>query len=183
VLGHVKSAQPGNESIVKFRAYILREFRHLIVNDVGTEPIDQFNALLWGKWDGSSQSTKALILSTYIKFVNLFPEINAGILGVLRQYSLSLDTEIQTRAAEYLVMASDTPGIEEVLITMCENMPVFEARESALLRRVHRRALEGEREGGLKRTWLLGGRVMNLGLGPVTTLHGVHSRASQGREP
>ena len=37
-------------------------------------------------------------------------------------------------------------------------MPVFEARESALLRRVHRSALEGEREGGLKRTWLVGGR-------------------------
>jgi len=157
VLGHLKSAQPGNESIVKVGAYILGEFGHLIANDVGTEPIDQFNALR-GKWDGSSQSTKAMILSTYIKFVNLFPEIKAGILGVLRQYSLSLDTEIQTRAAEYLVMASDTPGMEQVLITVCEEMPVFEARESALLRRVHRGALEGEREGGLKRTWLVGGR-------------------------
>ena len=157
VLGHLRATQPGNESIVKIGAYILGEFGHLIANDAGTEPLDQFNALR-GKWEGSSQSTRAMILSTYIKFVNLFPEIKTTIMGVLRQYSLSLDTEIQTRAAEYLVMASDAPGMEEVLITVCEEMPVFEARESALLRRVHRGALEGEREGGLKRTWVVGGR-------------------------
>lgn len=157
VLGHLRTAQPGNESIVKVGAYILGEFGHLIANEAGTEPMDQFNALR-GRWEGSSQSTRAMILSTYIKFVNLFPEIKTAIMGVLRQYSLSLDTEIQTRAAEYLVMASDMPGMEEVLITVCEEMPVFEARESALLRRVHRGALEGEREGGLKRTWLVGGR-------------------------
>ena len=114
-----------------------------------TEPIDQFEALR-SKWDSSSQSTRAMILSTYIKFVNLFPEIRGPIMGLLRQYALSLDTEIQTRASEYLVMAGDATGMEEVLITVCEEMPVFEARESALLRRVHRSALEGEREGGLK---------------------------------
>jgi AP-2 complex subunit alpha len=48
--------------------------------------------------------------------------------------------------------------MEDVLITVCEEMPVFEARESALLRRVHRSALEGEKEGGLKRTWVVGGK-------------------------
>ena len=157
VLGHLKTAQPGNESIVKVGAYILGEFGHLIANEPGTEPVDQFNALR-GTWDASSQGTRAMILSTYVKFVNLFPEIKIPIMGLLRQYALTLDTEIQTRASEYLVMASDSPGMEEVLITVCEEMPVFEARESALLRRVHRGALEGEREGGLKRTWLVGGR-------------------------
>jgi AP-2 complex subunit alpha len=157
VLEHVKAAQMGNESIVKVGAYILGEFGHLIANAPGAEPADQFEALR-GKWETSSAGTRGMILSTYIKFVNLFPEIRARIVAVLKQYALSLDTEIQTRAAEYLVMASDSPGMEEVLITVCEEMPVFEARESALLRRVHRGALEGEREGGLKRTWLIGGK-------------------------
>ena len=158
-LGHLKSAQPGNESIVKVGAYILGEFGHLIANEArsGAEPVDQFDALR-SKWDSSSPSTRAMILNTYIKFVNLFPEIKGTIMGLLRQYALSLDTEVQTRASEYLVMAGDAPGMEEVLITVCEEMPVFEARESALLRRVHRTALEGEREGGLKRTWLVGGK-------------------------
>lgn len=159
VLGHLTTATTGNESIVKVGAYILGEFGHLIANETGSggEPMDQFEALR-SKWDSSSQSTRAMILSTYIKFVNLFPEIKGPIMALLRQYALSLDTEIQTRASEYLVMAGEQPGMEEVLITVCEEMPVFEARESALLRRVHRGALEGEREGGLKRTWLVGGK-------------------------
>ena len=157
VLGHLKTALLGNESIVKVGAYILGEFGHLIANESGTEPMDQFDSLRQ-KWDSSSQSTRAMILSTYVKFVNLFPEIKGPIMALLRQYALSLDTEIQTRASEYLVMAGDTTGMEEVLITVCEEMPVFEARESALLRRVHRSALEGEKEGGLKRTWLVGGK-------------------------
>jgi AP-2 complex subunit alpha len=157
VLDHVKSAQMGNESIVKVGAYILGEFGHLIANTAGAEPLDQFEALR-SKWESSSPATRGMILSTYIKFVNLFPEIRGRIVAVLKQYALSLDPEIQTRASEYLVMASDVPGMEEVLITICEEMPVFEARESALLKRVHRSALEGEREGGLKRTWLVGGK-------------------------
>jgi len=158
-LGHLKAAQPGNESIVKVAAYILGEFGHLIANEPGSgaEPMDQFDALR-SKWENVSMSTRAMILSTYIKFVNLFPEIKPVIMALFKQYALSLDTEIQTRATEYLVMASDSMGMEEVLITVCEEMPVFEARESALLRRVHRGALEGEREGGLKRTWLVGGK-------------------------
>ena len=106
VLGHLKTATSGNESIVKVGAYILGEFGHLIANEATTEPIDQFDALR-SKWDSSSQSTRAMILSTYIKFVNLFPEIRGPIMGLLRQYALSLDTEIQTRASEYLVMAGD----------------------------------------------------------------------------
>ena len=158
-LGHLKSALAGNESIVKVAAFILGEFGHLIANETGSgaEPVDQFEALK-SKWDQSSLSTRAMILSTYIKFVNLFPEIKAPIMALLKQYALSLDPEIQTRASEYLVMASDLPGMEEVLITVCEEMPVFEARESALLRRMHKSVLEGEREGALKRTWLVGGK-------------------------
>lgn len=159
VLAHLKASQSGNESIVKVGAYILGEFGHLIANEAGSgaEPVDQFQALR-SKWDASSPSTRAMILSTYIKFVNLFPEIKAPVVTLLRQYALSLDTEIQTRASEYLVMSGEVSGMEEVLMTVCEEMPVFEARESALLRRVHKGALEGEREGGLKRTWLIGGK-------------------------
>jgi AP-2 complex subunit alpha len=159
VLGHLRASVGGNESIVKVGAYILGEFGHLIANEAGSgsEPMDQFEALR-AKWDSSSPSTRAMILSTYIKFVNLFPEIKGPIMALLRQLALSLDTEIQTRASEYLVMAGDLVGMEEVLITVCEEMPVFEARESALLRRVHRSALEGEKEGGLRRTWVVGGK-------------------------
>jgi hypothetical protein len=55
--------------------------------------------------------TRALLLSTYIKFVNLFPEIKPQIQEVFKQHSnlRSADAELQQRASEYLqlsIMAS-----------------------------------------------------------------------------
>ena len=48
--------------------------------------------------------TRALLLSTYVKFVNLFPEIRDDIQSVLEADSnlRSADAELQQRAAEYL---------------------------------------------------------------------------------
>jgi hypothetical protein len=51
--------------------------------------------------------TRALLLSTYIKFVNLFPEIRNQIQDVFRQDSnlRSADAELQQRASEYLQLS------------------------------------------------------------------------------
>lgn len=51
--------------------------------------------------------TRALLLSTYIKFVNLFPEIRTQIQDVFRQDSnlRSADAELQQRASEYLQLS------------------------------------------------------------------------------
>ena len=51
--------------------------------------------------------TRALLLSTYIKFVNLFPEIRSQIQDVFRQDSnlRSADAELQQRASEYLQLS------------------------------------------------------------------------------
>jgi hypothetical protein len=51
--------------------------------------------------------TRALLLSTYIKFVNLFPEIKPQIQEVFRQHSnlRSADAELQQRASEYLQLS------------------------------------------------------------------------------
>lgn len=51
--------------------------------------------------------TRALLLSTYIKFVNLFPEIRSQIQDVFRQHSnlRSADAELQQRASEYLQLS------------------------------------------------------------------------------
>lgn len=53
-------------------------------------------------------ATRALLLSTYIKFINLFPETKATIQGVLRAGSQlrNADVELQQRAVEYLTLSS-----------------------------------------------------------------------------
>lgn len=52
--------------------------------------------------------TRALLLSAYIKFVNLFPEVKPTIQDVLRSDSQlkNADVELQQRAVEYLRLSS-----------------------------------------------------------------------------
>lgn len=51
--------------------------------------------------------TRALLLSTYVKFVNLFPEVKSVVQDVFRQHSnlRSADAELQQRASEYLQLS------------------------------------------------------------------------------
>ena len=77
--------------------------------------------------------TRALLLSTYIKFINLFPEIRTTIQDVFRQHSnlRSADAELQQRASEYLQLS--IVATKDVLATVLEEMPSFPERESSIL--------------------------------------------------
>lgn len=70
-------------------------------------PPVQFS-LLHSKFHLCSVATRALLLSTYIKFINLFPETKATIQGVLRAGSQlrNADVELQQRAVEYLRLST-----------------------------------------------------------------------------
>jgi AP-2 complex subunit alpha len=143
-----------HETLVKIGGYILGEFGHLIAEDKGCSPIEQFLALQ-GKLQGCSSSTRAIILSCFIKFVNLFPEIKPHLLQVFRAYSHTLDSELQQRACEYLTLAC--LPTDDLLRTVCDEMPPFPERQSALLSRLH------QRHAGTsdKRTWVVGGKDAN----------------------
>jgi AP-2 complex subunit alpha len=143
-----------HETLVKIGGYILGEFGHLIAEDRGCSPIEQFLALQ-GKLQGCSSSTRAIILSCFIKFVNLFPEIKNQLLQVFRAYSHTLDSELQQRACEYLVLAS--LPTDDLLRTVCDEMPPFPERQSPLLSRLH------QKHAGTsdKRTWVVGGKDAN----------------------
>ena len=54
-----------------------------------------------------SANTRALLLTTYVKFVNLFPEIKTLIQDVFRADNnlRSADAELQQRASEYLQLS------------------------------------------------------------------------------
>lgn len=139
-----------HENMVKVGGYILGEFGHLIANESGCSPIEQFHAL-HSKINICTAPTRALLLTTYIKWVNLFPEIKEHLINIFRRYTHVLDAELQQRACEYLALASRDDN-EELLQAVCDEMPVFSERESALVSRLHSRGDKAQD----KRTWVIG---------------------------
>lgn len=121
-----------HENMVKVGGYILGEFGNLIAGDPRSSPNVQFD-LLHSKFHLCSSATRCLLLSTYVKFINLFPEIKPQIQEVLRQSTnlKSADAEIQQRAVEYLKL-SQVADVD-VLATVLEEMPAFPERESSIL--------------------------------------------------
>ncbi|XP_026304173.1 AP-2 complex subunit alpha-1 isoform X1 [Piliocolobus tephrosceles] len=127
-----------HENMVKVGGYILGEFGNLIAGDPRSSPPVQFS-LLHSKFHLCSVATRALLLSTYIKFINLFPETKATIQAVLRAGSQlrNADVELQQRAVEYLTLSS--VASTDVLATVLEEMPPFPERESSILAKLKRK--------------------------------------------
>eukprot|EP00732_Lithocolla_globosa_P001355 Lithocolla_globosa_v1_NODE_658_length_3496_cov_53.897995.p1 type:complete len:899 gc:universal NODE_658_length_3496_cov_53.897995:2815-119(-) len=117
-----------HETAVKVAGYILGEFGDLIANDPGSSPIEMFR-VLHSKFGSVSLNTRALLLSTYIKLVNLFPEISSEVEAVFRMYSDVLDIEVQQRACEYMGIKRS----QQLLELVCEEMPLFEEKEENAL--------------------------------------------------
>ncbi|XP_032394183.1 AP-2 complex subunit alpha-2 isoform X3 [Etheostoma spectabile] len=146
-----------HENMVKVGGYILGEFGNLIAGDPRSSPLVQFN-LLHSKFHLCSVPTRALLLSAYIKFINLFPETKATIQEVLRCDSQirNSDVELQQRAVEYLKLSSIAST--DVLATVLEEMPPFPERESSILAKLKKKKGPGavsvteledsKREGG-----------------------------------
>lgn len=155
VFEHLKSPST-HESLVKVGGYILGEYGHLIANDTGYSPLEQFQ-VLHSKSQFCVASTRSLLLSTYIKWVNVFPEIKPQLINIFERYRHVLDAELQQRACEFYSLAS-RPDDDEVLQNVCEEMPPFPPRVSALIGRLNRKL--GDTED--KRTWIHGGKEMNL---------------------
>ncbi|EJU02005.1 AP-2 adaptor complex subunit alpha [Dacryopinax primogenitus] len=141
-----------HESLVKIAGYILGEYGHLIANEAGCSPYEQFQTL-HAKSNFCNANTRALILTTYIKWVNVFPEIKPQLMTVFDRYRHVLDSELQQRACEYLALA-ERPEDDELLQTVWDEMPPFPERESALLNRLARK----HGDTGDKRTWVVGGK-------------------------
>jgi AP-2 complex subunit alpha len=150
-----------HETLVKIGAYILGEFGHLIAEEKGCSPIEQFLALQT-KLAACSSSTRAMILSSFVKFVNLFPEIKPQLVQVFDLYSHTLDSELQQRACEYLALAN--MPTDDLLRTVCDEMPPFPERQSALLSRLHQRHANTSD----KRTWIVGGKDANADASEVS---------------
>jgi len=95
--------------------------------------------LLHSKFHLCSVPTRQLLLSTYVKFINLFPEIKGQIQAVLRSenHLRNADVELQQRAVEYMQLSS--VATTDVLATVLEEMPPFPERESSILAKLKKR--------------------------------------------
>merc|ERR1711970_495433 len=123
-------AQACHENMVKVGGYILGEFGNLIAGDERSSPRVQLH-LLHSKFHLCSSMTRALLLSTYVKFINLFPEIKHSVEDILVADSnlRSADAELQQRASEYLALSKLTSL--DVLASLLEEMPPFPEKESS----------------------------------------------------
>jgi AP-2 complex subunit alpha len=88
----------------------------------------------------------------------LFPEIKPQLVHIFERYRYVLDAELQQRACEYLALAQRDDD-DELLQVVCEEMPPFPERESALVNRLHGKADSTQD----KRTWVIGGKTENKG--------------------
>lgn len=127
-----------HENMVKVAGYILGEFGNLVAGDHRSTPSIQFT-LLHSKYHLCSPATRALLLTTYVKFVNLFPEIKGEIQKILCSDSnlRCSDAELQQRSMEYLGLSRVATA--EVLATVLEEMPPFPERESSILAMLKRK--------------------------------------------
>jgi AP-2 complex subunit alpha len=116
-------AQACHENMVKVGGYILGEFGNLIAGDQRSSPAVQLQ-LLHSKYHLCSSMTRALLLSTYVKFVNLFPEIKHSVeeIFVADSNLRSADAELQQRASEYLALSKVTQcSVEQVQFYQWKN--------------------------------------------------------------
>ena len=128
----------------------------MIANEPGYSPTEQFQ-LLHSKSQFCVAATRSLLLSTYIKWVNVFPEIKSQLVNIFERYRHVLDAELQQRACEFYTLASRSDD-DELLQHVCEEMPPFPPRVSALLGRLNKK--HGDTED--KRVWVHGGKEANL---------------------
>jgi AP-2 complex subunit alpha len=125
-------AKFAHEIVVAISAYLLGEIGVNICDKPGMTGYDQFVAL-HQHFANAHVKVQGILLTTYIKFVNLYPEqCKDLIVDIFSKYSTSSQLELQQRAVEYLALCRvDASTVETVLNTM----PAFELdkRENILL--------------------------------------------------
>ncbi|KAG7662342.1 uncharacterized protein J8A68_004113 [[Candida] subhashii] len=127
---------PFSENLVKAAAVILGEFGEQ-VNDIEEMSVEIQFQLLLDAYFNVSLLTRAMLLSTFLKFVVKFPdeEFVPEIVDLFEIETQSIDLEIQTRAYEYLKLVT-TDSDFTLAKNIIKPLPVFNQQESPLLNRL-----------------------------------------------
>lgn len=114
-----------NEVSVSLAAYLLGEIGVNICERPGMSGYDQF-ACLHQHFAKSHIKLQAILLTTYAKLMNLYPDTRDFIGDVFTKYSTSGHLELQQRSCEYL----ELPKLaSEVMETALNTMPPFAANK------------------------------------------------------
>lgn len=124
-----------HEAMVNVGGYILGEFGHLIANDIYSLPAKQLD-VLQNHYPMVSAETRALLLSTYVKLTNLFPEIKGKVQTIMSadNFVRNSNTELQQRANEYIALTKISDV--SVLQTVLDEMPPFNEQQVSILQRL-----------------------------------------------
>lgn len=150
------------DSLIKASAFILGEFGYKLANanDVDKEQFGvntQFR-ILYNAYFTATLQTRPLILSSFLKFINRFPEADfvPDIMDILEAETLSLDLEIQKRANECLKIATLLVGGNEEDIAFARSLlaplPPFERKQNQLLRQLGSIALVNRRSSSFNKS-------------------------------
>lgn len=137
LLSAVKSRY-AHETAICLAGYILGEFGVNICENEEMGGYEQFVALQQ-HFANVSTRTQALLLTTYVKLMNLYPALREIVNDVFSKHSTSQQLDIQQRSCEYSQLSAIN---SEVMETVLDNMPLFKEKESVLERK-----LKEEQEG------------------------------------
>lgn len=148
--GHKNSQpviNPILESLIKVAAFILGEFGQIADEDEETDhepvsnpeeysPFTQYQ-LLYDAYFRVSLVVRAMLISTFFKFFVKFPKEDfiADIVDLFEAETQSIDTEIQTRAFEYLKLTTDADN-RKLALAAIRPLPIFEKKTSVLMSRI-----------------------------------------------
>ncbi len=132
-LYHALEPVTAHETAIKVGGYILGEFGHMLnESDLEDGPAiagaQQF-AALHQHFTKCTNATKCILLSSYCKMQNLYPELLPAIKPIFEAHTTVIDSELQQRAVEYLHLP-DLP--ENVSTAVLDVMPPFPDRDSVL---------------------------------------------------
>ena len=106
--------------------------------------------MLQKHFGGTSARTKALLLSTYAKLENLYPEVRPLVQPVFEKHAPSTELELQQRACEYSSLL--TQG-DEIMDAVLQEMPAWpEDKESALEARLRKKQEAAEDRTGFQKS-------------------------------
>lgn len=112
---------PGSaEALMQLGAYALGEWGACIAAAPGASPHTQLR-VLQEHAQQCTPPTRAMLLTTYAKWLAVYPELRAELVALLYAYTDSVDAEVQQRACEYVALAElNDPALLELV---CAEMP------------------------------------------------------------
>lgn len=127
-----------HETLVKIGSYILSEYGRLIV-DSNKTPEKIFDVLN-RHFVNLSTPGKAMLLTSFVKLGNIFPDLRDTVQGILEIHAEHWDPDLQQRAVEYLQLMKDEKDLDEVRENVLQKMPCYSENiqeNNPLLKRIY----------------------------------------------